>query len=157
MNENSLSNLQGISQLTSLSTLNASNNVITSLSGIENCVAIQELNVSGNKLTSIADTIYLYNLAKFNFSNNKITELPQWDKNCNLITVDGSYNDIKDLTPLSGLAKLNSVYMDYNANLQSVDCLSNCYLLIQVNVYGTKVKNVRALTDMSVIVKYDPT
>lgn len=157
LNENSLSSLEGISALTQLTELNAANNVITSLSGIGGCQSLNELNVSGNKLTSIQEVTDIYDLAKLNFSNNKVTTLPQFDKNCGLITIDGSYNDITDLEPLSGLAKLNNVYMDYNPNLESVTCLKECYLLIQVNVYGTKVKDVSALTYMSVVVKYDPT
>ena len=47
--------------------------------------------------------------------------------------------------------------VDYNANIEDVACLSPCYLLVQVNAFGTKVKDVKVLTDMGVIVNYDPT
>ena len=42
--------------------------------------------------------------------------------------------------------------MDYNENISSVSMLANCPVLIQVNVYGTKVKDVTALLLMAVIV-----
>ena len=115
------------------------------------------MNISNNKLTNINEIATLHGLAKLNFANNAVTALPNWDKTCGLITIDGSYNNITSLESLSGLESLNNVYMDYNKNLESVTCLKDCYRLIQVYVYGTKVRDVKALTDMSVIVKYDPT
>lgn len=157
LNENSLSSLEGLSNLTNLKVLNVTNNVLTSLAGITNCQDLQELNVSHNKLTSIDEVVQIYGLAKLNFANNSVSALPQWDKSCGLITIDGSYNKITSLEPLAGLKNLNNVYMDYNPDLESITCLKDCYLLIQVNVYGTKVTDVRVLNDMSVIVKYDPT
>ena len=157
LNENSLQLLTGISSMSRLTKLNVSNNVITTVADLAGCSSLLELDISNNKLTHINEIINLHQLAKLNFANNSVTTLPNWDKSCELVTIDGSYNNITSLEPLSGLARLNNVYMDYNKNLESVTCLKDCYLLIQVNVYGTKVRDVKALTDMSVIVKYDPT
>jgi len=160
LNGNSLSSLEGISGLTSLTVLNASNNVLTSLEDITGCISLTKLNVSNNKLTSIDSVTQIQGLANLNFANNDVTTLPQWDKSCKLVTIDGSYNDITSVEPLSGLENLNNVYMDYNENLESIACLKDCYMLIQVNVYGTKIKSTKDfkdLLDMSVIVKYDPT
>lgn len=157
LNENSLQSLSGISGLSRLSVLNVSNNVIASVSDLVGCTSLRELNISSNNLSSLDEITQLHSLAKLNFSNNSVTSLPDWDKTCGLITIDGSYNNITSLEPLAGLENLNNVFMDYNQNLESVTCLKDCYRLIQVNVYGTKVRDVRVLTDMSVIVKYDPT
>lgn len=157
LNENSLQLLTGISGMSRLSILNVSNNVITTVTDLAGCTSLTELNISNNKLSNINEIATLHGLAKLNFANNSVTALPNWDKTCGLITIDGSYNNITSLESLSGLESLNNVYMDYNKNLESVTCLKDCYRLIQVYVYGTKVRDVKALTDMSVIVKYDPT
>ena len=157
LKENSLSEISSVSGLTNLSTLDVSRNVLTSISGVGNCTALTELNVSNNRLTDVSEVLKITGLLRLNFSNNSVSTLPAWDKSCSLVTVDGSYNSITSLEPLSGLEQLNNVYMDYNENLQSIDCLSSCPVLIQVNVYGTQVSSAKALTDMSVIVKYDPT
>ena len=45
--------------------------------------------------------------------------------------------------------------MDYN-KLTSVDALSECPRLMQVNVYGNEIKDVTILTEMSVVVNYTP-
>ena len=157
LKENSLSEISSVSGLTNLSTLDVSRNVLTSISGVGNCTALTELNVSNNRLSDVSEVLKITGLLRLNFSNNSVSTLPAWDKSCSLVTVDGSYNSITSLEPLSGLEQLNNVYMDYNENLQSIDCLSSCPVLIQVNVYGTQVSSAKALTDMSVIVKYDPT
>ena len=157
LKENSLSEISSVSGLSNLTNLDVSRNVLSSLSGVGNCSALTELDVSNNRLSDISEVLKITGLIRLNFSNNSVSALPAWDKSCSLVTVDGSYNSITSLDPLSGLSQLNNVYMDYNENLQSVECLSSCPVLIQVNVYGTQVQNVKALTDMSVIVKYDPT
>jgi hypothetical protein len=46
--------------------------------------------------------------------------------------------------------------MDYNEAISSVEDLTKCPVLVQVNVYGTKVKDVDALTEQSIIVNYNP-
>lgn len=157
LKENALTEISALSSLTGLTSLDVSRNVISSITGVGNCIALTELNVADNRLTDISEVLKLPGLLRLIFSNNSVSSLPAWDQNCTLVTVDGSYNSITSLEPLSGLAQLNNVYMDYNENLDSVECLAKCPVLIQVNVYGTKVRNVKSLTDMSVIVKYDPT
>ena len=54
------------------------------------------------------------------------------------------------------MENLAYVYMDYN-DITSVSPLSGCYKLVRVDVYGNTVKSVKALTDQSIIVNYDPT
>lgn len=155
--ENALSEISPVSGLTNLTSLDASRNVLTSITGIGSCTALTALDISGNRITDISEVLKVSGLLRLNFSNNSVSSLPAWEKSCSLVTIDGSYNAITSLDALSGLEQLNNVYMDYNEGLQSVEPLASCPVLIQVNVYGTQVSNVKSLTDMSVIVKYDPT
>jgi hypothetical protein len=46
--------------------------------------------------------------------------------------------------------------MEYNEEISSVKALAKCPNLIQVNVFGTKVRDVSSLTDQSIIVNYNP-
>ena len=73
------------------------------------------------------------------------------------MVIDGSQNQITSLENLAGLTSLNNVYMDYNESLSSVNVLSSCPVLIQVNVYGTKVQEAADLTAQSIVVNFDPT
>ena len=40
--------------------------------------------------------------------------------------------------------------------IEDIEVLSSCRLLVQVNAFGTKVKEVKLLTDYGVIVNFDP-
>ena len=92
-----------------------------------------------------------------NFSYNSVTALPAFSSDSELVTIDGSYNQLEKLDALEGLKMLNKVLMDYNAEISSVNGLSSCPALYLVSVYGTKVVNADTLRSMSVIVNYDPT
>ena len=175
---NALTSLDGIFALNTLTYLNAEHTAITQVTGIGTLSALQDLNLKANKLSDISETaacveLRTLNIAEnsitditklnqlvlletLNFSMNSVTTIPTWSKNCALVTIDGSNNKIKSLEPLSGLKSLNKVYMDYNADISSVNELAKCPLLVEVNVYGTKVKSVSELTKQSVIVNYNP-
>lgn len=175
---NNLKTLSPIASITSLTQLQASNNVLTDLSQFDNltnltyldvaynsitdvsalsaCTKLSHLNISNNALSNIHALSTLVNLSELNFAYNQVTELPALPAVSSLVAVDGSHNLITALDPLSGLGMLNNVYMDYNPDLESVEPLANCPVLILVNVYGTKVADVSSLTTQSIVVNYNP-
>lgn len=157
VNHNQLSGTAGVGTLTALQYLNLSFNTISDISPVAACTELTELNISNNDLLDIKATASLMKMVKLNFSHNHVQQIPDFAKDCALVTIDGSYNRINTLAPLSGLEALNGVYMDYNEDLVSVDWLAKCPTLIIVNVYGTKVTEVKSLTDQSIIVNFDPT
>ena len=156
-NNNVLTEITGFNQLTALQELYLNNNTISDISALSSCNNIIKLNVSDNALSDISALSKLNKLEDLKFSNNKVKKLPQWSADCALVNIDGSYNQLDTMAPLGGLKKLNNVYMDYNKEISSVKTLASCPVLIQVNVYGTKVTQVRSLTSQNIIVNYDPT
>lgn len=176
---NAVSDLSPITGLTALTWLEASSNAIAALPQMDNwksltylglasnqltdisaaaiCTELVYLNVSTNALTDITSLASLVKLQELNFAYNKVTALPKFPATCALVTIDGSNNLLTKLDALSGLKALNNVFMDYNEKVSSVTSLAKCPVLIQVHVFGTKVKDVKALTDQSIIVRYDPT
>lgn len=155
-NTNSITELGEIGKLTSLTYLSVESNQLTDVSKLANCAALTELNISSNKLTDITALSALENMQHFNFSHNEIAKLPAWPKSCALVIIDGSYNKLSNLDALSGLEHLNVVYMDYNEEIKSVSPLAKCPVLLEVNVYGTKVTDVKSLTSQSIVVNYNP-
>lgn len=156
-NDNMITDLAGFQQLTALQKLIFSNNKIADISPLAACIELTDLEFTNNAVKDISVLGGMNQLVNLNFAKNSVSTLPQWDKNCALVNIDGSYNKLNTLEPLSGLKHLNNVYMDYNSGISSVKALASCPALIQVNVFGTKVRNVSDLTSMSVIVNYDPT
>ena len=154
---NKVTSLVGIDQLASLQDFRFSNNTIQDISPVAGCVGLTQLDISENMIADISSLSALVNLDTLNFSRNVVTELPAFEKECALITIDGSHNQLTSLSALEGLANLNNVFMDYNEELESIEPLVHCPLLVQVKVYGTKVAEVSALLDMDVVVEFDPT
>lgn len=157
ISENRVSDLSRIDHLTALTDFRAEKNMISDISKLAACTKLVNLNLANNALSDISVVADLVKIARLDFSYNQVTQLPAFHKDAELISIDGSHNLLESLEALAGLPQLNSVYMDYNENIESVEPLVSCHLLIIVNVYGTKVTEVKMLTDMSVIVNFDPT
>ena len=153
---NQLSDISQLSRAKSLNQLRCSNNSITDVSALESCKNLDYVDVSDNDISTIDVFSRVDKITYLNFSYNQVTDLPVWPESSSLITIDGSYNKISDLSGLKDLKSINNILMDYNADLESISILSGCPVLIKVNVYGTKVKDVKALTDQSIIVNYNP-
>ena len=153
---NQLADISQLSGVKSLTELRCSNNTIADISSLAACTALTYLDVSNNSITSVEAVSTINSITHLNFSHNQVAELPVWSSSSNLVTIDGSYNQISDLSGLKDLQCVNNILMDYNENIKSIDVLSGCPTLIQVNVYGTKVKDVKKLTDQSIIVNYNP-
>ena len=154
---NSLTNASYCRPLVNLEYLNLAYNSIREITPIASCTALKRLNISNNALESISALSALNKLVTLDFSYNNVTVLPTWDTEAALVNIYGAYNKLTSLSPLKGLAHLNNVFMSYNAGISSVNELAICPVLIQVDVYGTKVKDASALTAQSIIVNYNPT
>lgn len=154
---NRISVLGALDQLTRLSVLDVGHNALTNVDILENCIELIELNISNNALTDISSLSPLMKLRKFNCSYNAIPALPDWSAASSLVELDASYNLISDLTPLRQMMCLNIINMDYNPELSDITPIASCPVLVEVNLFGTKVINVDVLTDQSIIVHYNPT
>lgn len=153
---NSITELGQIDKLTSLSELLLNNNKLTGIGALNACYSLTNLNLSTNSLTDISGLSALSDLMYLDFSYNQVKTIPSFAKECALVTIDGSHNKISSLKPLAGLKHLNHIHMDYNSEISSVKELADCPVLIEVNVYETKVKDVDDLTSQSIIVNFKP-
>lgn len=157
ISHNQITDISILNTCTKLKEFRANNNQISDISALSTCSELTYVNVSNNTLTVIDTFTKLQSITYLNFSYNQVATLPKWPTSSKLITIDGSYNRLTELSGLSGLENLNNVLMDYNEKIKSVAELANCPVLIQVNVYGTKVSDVSMLTMQSIIVNYNPT
>lgn len=156
LSNNQVKDVQTLSKLGELTHLNLSYNKISSATYLSACKKLVELDISNNTISSIYTFNQLTALEVLNFSNNKISSIPSFPKDCALTTIDGSKCSITSVEALAGLKNLNSVTLDYNGSLKNISNLSKCPRLVMVSVYGTKVKDVKALTNNSVVVYYTP-
>ena len=156
LSSNELRNLDGVEQLLNLQRFVAQYNQLLEVDALASCTALVYVDVSYNTLLNIDGVVDLTKLQTLVFAHNEVSNLPKFSKSCALQIIDGSYNTLKSLDRLSGLENLTHIYMDYNASLSSIDTLQHCPKLQEVNVYGTKVRNVSKLTSKGILVHYTP-
>jgi len=154
---NKLSDVSAVGNLKKLTRFAAAENTISDVTALSACSELTDLNIASNTVSDISLLCNLSQLMHFNFSNNSVAVLPAWSVDCALVTIDGSYNQISSVEELRDLYNLNRVNLDYNTEIESIDALEGCPALVQVDVYGTKVTEVSALTAHSIIVNFDPT
>ena len=153
---NSISELGQFDRLNGLTYLSLKSNQLTNVDIVSACVNLTDLNISSNSIKNIESLSALSKMMYFDFSHNEVEEIPAFSIDCALVRITGSHNKLSSLKPLSGLKNLNDVHMDYNEDIESVEDLATCPVLIEVNVFATKVKDVRSLTNQSIIVNYNP-
>ena len=152
---NAITDLGDISSLTKLESLNLSRNQLTDISALGSCTALVKLIVGNNALTSVDCIASLTELMHIDFSFNKVEKLPKFTDSA-LISVNGANNLLANIDNLASLKHINAINMDYNEELSSISALADCGKLIEVSVYGTKVTDVKVLTESGIVVNYNP-
>lgn len=152
---NQLTSVDCIGSMPSLRIFAASKNKLTEISAVSACVQLERLDVSENVLESIDGLENIATLHYININYNDVKVLPTFPSNCQLQQFYAAHNFLEDITGLSDLPQLNYVDIDYN-NVSSIDCLLSCPMIVQINAFGTNVKDVSAFKDTSVIINYNP-
>ncbi len=107
--------LEPLHNLSNVTYIAADHNKLESLDGIEGMTKLDTLSVSGNGLVSaeaVKDCVYL---ERVDLSDNKLTDIsPLAASRVSLKKLFLDNNDIKDMTPLSGMSSLEVLSMDGN-------------------------------------------
>ena len=154
--DNRITSVSALSAMPKLVTFTASKNGITDISALSGCTKLSRLELAENSLTSVEVLSALVNVTYLDISRNEITALPTIEATAHLQQFYASYNQLEDISMLKGLPELTYVDVDYNENIEDIECLASCPLLVQINAFGTKVKEVATLTQIGVIVNYNP-
>lgn len=153
---NKLLSVGALGHMADLSIVVLSNNQLEDISALTNCTRVTELYVANNFLTSMDCIGKMPQLQILDCNHNQIAAIPQLDPEGKLQQIDASYNLLTTVAPLAGLKELTVVNVDYNEQIEEIESLSSCPVLVQVNAFGTHVIEVKKLTDMGVIVNFDP-
>lgn len=154
--DNQLMDVSVLASMTQLRHFTAANNRIADVSYLSVCAQMEYLDLGSNRLSSIDIIAEMPNLWYLDISNNTITALPELTATKQLQEFYAANNQLTDISCLASQPQLAYVNVDYNPELVDITCLSACSMLIKVDAFGTKVADIQALLDMSVIVNYDP-
>ncbi len=156
VDSNELMSVGALSHMVELTILTAANNHLEDISALSNSTKMTLLDVSNNFLTSVDCIAQMPNLTELNISHNEVLDLPQLEPTFHLQRFYASYNQLLSVDALAGLQELAIVDVDYNEDLMDIEVLISCRLLVQVNAFGTRVKEVKQLTDYGIIVNFNP-
>ena len=157
ISSNAVTSIAPLAPMRELVALSAGGNALTDASGLAGCISLERLDLSNNQLTNVDAIKNLTNLTRLDFSRNSVAQIPDLSGAAKLQQFYASYNsELADISSLAGLAALNYVDVDYT-DVAEIEFLKDCPNLVQINAFGTKVTNAKTLTDMGIIVRYDPT
>lgn len=156
--DNHISDIGVVAKMPKLAAFSASHNRIFNASPFAACTALTRLELADNELTNIDVIAEMPQLSYLDVSHNLITAIPELNvEESKLSSFYASYNKLESVAHLAGLLELTYVSVDYNDNIEDVECLAPCHMLVQVDCFGTKVEKVETLLSMGVIVNFDPT
>ena len=156
--DNHISDIGVVAKMPELATFCASRNKIFDASAVAACTALTRLELADNELTAIDMIAEMPQLSYLDVSHNLITAIPVLNvEESRLSSFYASYNKLESVAHLAGLLELTYVNVDYNDDIEDVECLAPCHMLVQVDCFGTKVEKVETLLSMGVIVNFDPT
>ncbi len=121
--DNKLESLDGIQGMAKLDTLSASGNGLKSIEAVNECSYLERVDLSGNKLTDISP------LAKSRITLKK------------LLLDD---NDIKDMSPLSGMRSLELLSIDGN-ELEDISFLDESSELKILSARNNKIRSIESV------------
>ena len=113
-------------EMTTLTTLRASNRDIKDLTGIEHAVNLENIWISGNPITDLSPLAALKNLIG----------LAAWDM------------DIEDFSPLAELTKLRWLEL-FNTPISDLSPLARLTSLKRMSLYGTRTENLSPLAGLT--------
>lgn len=154
---NRLTDIRALANCPVLEEVVISNNSVADVGVLSVCTSLKRLEAANNALTNIDVMALLTGLTYLDISHNQVAAIPLLSPDACLQQFYASYNQLSDVSPLMGLSQLTYVDVDYNEEIEDILCLVSCYLLVQVDAFGTKVEEVADLTNMGVIVNFDPT
>lgn len=126
LNDNSITNLQPISELTSL----------------------VELHLGNNNISDISSLAKLKNLTMLSIKTNCISDISALEGLTGLKTLSFSDNNISDISALKNLTSLERLWINNN-NISDISCLKNCTRMIQLDLVNNKINDISCLSEMA--------
>ncbi|TSA26600.1 MAG: leucine-rich repeat domain-containing protein [Bacteroidetes bacterium] len=126
-----VTDLEPLTKLSNLTTLNLSHTPVVDLSPLRNLNALENLNIGGTQVTSLDPLKYCNHVRDLNISGTDITDISVLTSFPNLEVLDISHTGIGDLKPLAELTRLRELRMNYTrvSDLTPLAGLKNITLL----------------------------
>lgn len=149
LNDNNISNINEISELTNLNFLRLDNNNIKNISGLNDLTKLQTLYLYDNQITDITVVHKLLNLTCLNVANNLIKDASGVDALTNLKSLSLYGNQITDIIYVKELVNLEDLYLGSN-EIEDISPLSNLKNLTELSLSYNNISDVSALEQLKI-------
>ena len=149
-----VSSIEGTQRLTSLASLDLSNNSIAELAPLAGLQKLGSLKLTHNQITDLTPLAALPVLADLGASDNLITDLRPLAQVPTLASLGVSMNQISDLAPLAGLTDLSSLSADRN-ELTDVTALAGLLQLDTLKLSDNRISDPAPLAGLAELSKLD--
>ena len=159
-----------------LSDLNLDENLISDLSFLKNMSILKSFSAENNMIKDVSVFTSLANLKKLNLSNNLISDIEPLASLTSLKTLDLSYNLVSSISPLSALTSITELNLAGNTvkqldsivrlskletltlsdnPVQYLSVLSNFNVLTTLNIDGTLVTSLSEISGIETLTTLD--
>ncbi|MCI1649850.1 leucine-rich repeat domain-containing protein [Bifidobacterium tibiigranuli] len=161
---NYVDNLQGIENLTNLTTLDIGlppngesgiyYNRVGDVSSLANLTKLTKLDLSGDQVSDVAPLSKLANLTNLDLSGDQVSDVAPLANLTKLTKLDLSGDQVSNIAPLSKLANLTNLDLGYN-QVSDVAPLSNLINLTNLDLSGDQVSNIAPLSKLANLTNLD--
>ncbi len=145
LRKNNISNIQPLSQLTSLKKLILSENIISDLSPLMNMNQLKDLNLYANGISDLSPLKGLSSLTNLNLYNNQVLKLIELSKIISLVTLNLNNNRISDISTLENLINLKDIDLGFN-QIHDLSPLTNLNNLEKIILNFNKIRDLNQLS-----------
>lgn len=149
LDNNSITSLNSFSGMSRLRTLSLNKNAIKSLEGISTFSGLANFSAAGNGLSDITEISSLTTIREINLSDNVISDIAPLATVTSVTDLNLASNNISSAEALKNLVRCKSVNLSANSGLSSIDFVSSCRSLINLNISETSVDNLSSLSGLS--------
>jgi len=145
--EEDISDISSISDITGLEKLYLQGNNLTSLQQLLPLVNLKAISVAGNKnLTSTKGIEYASKLEEFQGNKSAISDLSGFEQLSQLKVIGLMDNKISDVSALASLTNLEEVILSYNS-ISDVSAFANHKNLVKVSLSNNNIVDVSAFSN----------
>ncbi|MFH1937771.1 MAG: hypothetical protein ABIK52_09430, partial [Bacteroidota bacterium] len=143
-----VSDLEPMSKLSNLTSLNLSNTPVYDLMPLRNLNVLENLNISGTQVNSIDPLKYCNHIRELNLSTTAITDISILASYPALEVLDISHTEISDLKPLAELPRLWKLQMNHT-RVEDLTPLTGAKNLTTLDFSDTPVGSIEVLKNLA--------
>ncbi|MBE0647074.1 MAG: hypothetical protein IH596_04740 [Bacteroidales bacterium] len=145
-----VTDLEPLTKLSHLTTLNLSNTPVSDLMPLRNLNALENLNISGTNVSTLEPLKYCNDITELNISNTAITDISVVASFPNLAILDISSTGISDLKPLAELSNMKVLRMN-QTRVKDLAPLAGLKQITTLDFSNTPVTSIEALKSLDAL------